>query len=163
MLSMMGGFPQLFSITSNICVGTSNDEKQVIDYVDNGEIDCVLIVAHDMDPTYGWLYHVEYAHVGIVDGPGNPLSVYHAAVLSLASLSRERNVLICCHDGSRSLAVAIMYLYLMGEGPSWDETIERLTAKGVEVPPIHAAHKKAFTLMDWGMLARVLDSEVSID
>lgn len=105
----------------------------------------------------------EYMHVGLVDGPGNPLAAYHAAVLALAVLVRrgKYNVLVCDHDGGRALAVVIMYLYLMGAIPSWDEAIERLRAKEKELPKVHDIHRKAFFQMDWGMLTRVLDGEVS--
>ncbi len=156
----------MIKITDNIWIGNSDDEKKVIDYRRRGSVDGVLIVAQDMEPTNGWDGGVEYMHVGLVDGPGNMLATYHAAVLALMSLARRGKVLVCCHDGGRSLAVAVMYLYLTGDGPSWDECIDRMADTHrnefglVCVPTPHDAHSRAFSLMDWGMLARVLDGEV---
>ncbi len=151
----------MIEVAEGIWVGDSDDEQEVLD----SGTECVLVVAHDMQPTMGYGDGVEYMQVGLVDGPGNPLATYHAAVLALVILARKGRVLVCCHDGGRSLAVVIMYLYLTGNGPSWDEALERLRAKSRDrfcsIPDIHPIHEKAFHLMDWGFLSRVLDGEVS--
>lgn len=156
----------MFKVAENIWIGEGKDEQKTLRYVkQSGTVDCVLVVAQDMTPSYGWEDGVEYMQVGLIDGPGNPLAAYHAAVLSLAAMLRRGRVLVCCHDGGRSLAVAIMYLYLTGAGPSWDEALERLWGadgcRDRDVPRPHDAHRKAFFLMDWGMMKRVLDGEVS--
>lgn len=151
----------MLNLTDNLWIGNSSDEELTLFHHKLKVIDSVLIVAHDMAPTNGWPDGIEYMQVGIIDGPGNPLAAYHAAVLALAALAKRGKVLVCCHDGGRSLAVAIMYLYLVGEGPSWDESIDRLVARQVGVvPAINDVHKQAFRLMDWTMLSRVVDGEV---
>jgi hypothetical protein len=161
---MRGGFPQLIKMTNDrsptaIWIGTSEDERQVLQYVQCGLVDYTLVVAHDMDATHGWQQGVECMKVGLVDGPGNPLAAYHAAVLALVALAHRGKVLVCCHDGGRSLAVSIMYLYLIGEGPSWDEAIDRFPSTEI-FSRVHETHRKAFFSMDWGMLTRVLEDEV---
>ena len=150
----------MLKITDKLWIGNSDDEKQSSYYHVVELVKSVLIVAHDMQPTNGWDGGVEYMQVGIVDGPGNQLATYHAAVLALVAMTRKGRVLVCCHDGGRSLAIVIMYLYLMGNGPSWDEHINRLSKKEANLPLVHNTHKKAFFLMDWGMLTRVIDGEV---
>lgn len=176
----------LIELTDKVSVGDGDAEK---DAARNKTFDSILVVAHDMDPTgtwnkvnrysHQWLHEaglgnvvdlggVRYSHVGLIDGPGNRLAMYHAAVLALAALAARGRTLVCCHDGGRSIAVAIMYLYLMGEGPHWDEAVIRMVNSrplGSKFPLAlpHEIHKKAFTLMDWGMLTRVLSSEVSDD
>lgn len=152
----------MIEVAKNLCVGDSADEAHIARC--RPPICGVLVVAHDMVPTNDWRDKIEYMHVGLVDGPGNPLAAYHAAVLALVAMVKripERRVLVCDHDSGRSFAVVIMYLYLLGEGPSWDEVIERLKVKGVKVPSINEVHRRAFFLMDWGMMARVLTDEVS--
>ena len=150
-------------VTDNIWIGNSDAEKSV--GRTQPPINCVLVVAHDMVPTNNWRRRAEeYMQVGLIDGPGNPLAAYHAAVLALATLVRRREncrILVCDHGGGRSLAVVVMYLYLVGDGPSWDECIERLKVREKDLPTVHDMHRKAFFLMDWSMLSRVLDGEVS--
>lgn len=146
-----------------IWIGNYDAEKWVTRH--SPAFDAVLVVAHDMVPTNDWKTGLEYMHVGIVDGPGNPLAVYHAAVLALVGLmKRHKRVLVCDHVGSRALVVCIMYLYLLGDGPSWDEHLERLTKQhGKDMLPINTIHRKAFFTMDWSMMTRVLTSEVTDD
>lgn len=159
----------MLKITDKIWIGNSDDEKKATKRDKFGRVlsnisDSVLIVAQDMTHNNDWDDGVEYMQVGLIDGPGNPLSAYHAAVLALVTLVKRGTVLICCHDGGRSLAIVIMYLYLMGDGPSWDEALERLcvdpTVTWRELPAVNEVHRKAFFMMDWGMLTRVLDGEV---
>jgi hypothetical protein len=151
-------------ITDYIWVGNSEDEKSALRLAQFDVIDSVLIVANDMWYSSGlasnrWLQQM---HVGIVDGPGNMLVTYHAAVLALASLvAQGHRVMVCCHSCSRSLAIVIMYQYLMGDGPSWDEAVERLKVIFNKMPELHEAHRRAFYVMDWGMLTRVLNEEIS--
>ena len=151
----------MIEVATNLYVGASIDEEQVTHC--RPSINAVLVTAHDLVPSNDWSDKVEYMHVGLVDGPGNRLSAYHAAVLALMTLVKRgegHRVLVCDHNGGRSLAVVIMYLYLIGECPSWEECVERLKAKWAKVPAVHDVHRKAFFLMDWGMMARVLEGEV---
>lgn len=151
----------MIEVYKNLWIGDSEDEKWIVRH--RPPIDCVLVTAHDMVPTNDWKDKIEYMHVGIVDGPGNTLAIYHAAVLALSALARRREgckVLVCDHSGGRSLAVAVMYLYLLGEGPSWDEAIDRVRATGKKVPAVHDVHREAFFEMDWSMITRVLSAEV---
>lgn len=156
----------MIEMADGLWAGDSDDEQEVAKGDGVVAFDSVLCVAQDMDGHTRWSRGVEYAQVGLIDGPGNPLAAYHAAVLTLAVLLRRGTTLVCCHDGGRSLAVVITYLYLVGEGPSWDEAIERAAAKartaepGTLLPVVHEAHKHAFYLMDWTMLERVLEEEV---
>lgn len=155
----------MFKITDTLYVGTSDDEKEVVlrnkvGKVTHRAVDSVLVVAYDMVHTFDWEDGVEYMQVGLVDGPGNSLAIYHAAVLAMLALLRKGSVLVCDHDGGRSLAISIMYMYMLGDGPSWDEALERLSSRFTELPEPHEVHRKVFFLMDWGMMRRVLDSEV---
>lgn len=166
---------QLIEVATNLWIGNSDEEGMIVHH--RPMMDAVLITAHDMVPTNDWKDKIEYMHVGLVDGPGNPLAAYHAAVLALVALVKRgegQKVLICDHDGGRSLAVVIMYLYLLGEGPSWDEAVDRMMDAEEEQPKPHDArcealerlghkdnaHRKAFFLMDWGMMSHVLSAEV---
>lgn len=161
----------MIEVVNNLCVGDSADEGHLARC--RPPINAVLVVAHDMVPTNDWRDKVEYMHVGLIDGPGNPLAAYHAAVLGLVALvkrAKDRRILICDHDSGRSFAIVIMYLYLLGDGPSWDEAVERLIAnekdeeRGKALKQLSAkdnVHRRAFFLMDWGMMTRVLSAEVS--
>lgn len=148
-------------VVKNLWVGNSEAEKWIDRH--GVSITGVLVTAHDMAPVNDWRRGIEYMHVGLMDGPGNLLSAYHSAVLALSTLVKKHKdnpVLVCCHNGSRSLAVVVMYLYLIGAAPSWDECMERLRIRP-DLPKVHGIHRSAFFLMDWGMMTRVLDGEVS--
>jgi protein-tyrosine phosphatase len=137
----------------NLWVGNSQDEE-------TAEVDMILNVARDLRPTRGYP-KVEYCHVGLVDGPGNPMTAYCAAILALATLKQvcasNWRILVCCHEGkSRSLAVAVMYLALMG-GRSWDEQMTILRERIEDVPTPHEAHKDMFNLMDRLAMLDVLE------
>lgn len=127
--------------------------------VDLGEemkISAVLNVAHDLRVLIGWP-DVEYMHVGLVDGPGNAPAAYCAAVLALATLvARKHRVLVCCHTGGRSVAAAMMYLNV-GVGRGWDDLLELLRERvDVRLPVPHAAHRAAFSRMNWRVLANMI-------
>lgn len=134
----------MMKFADNLWVGNSRDEQ-------TADVDAVLNVAKDLAPTRGWP-KVDYMHVGLVDGPGNPLSAYCAAVLALATLMRTgKRVLVNCHEGrSRSVSVAIMYLALVANCRSWDDQVAVLRERiDSELPVPHPAHREAFDSIDW--------------
>lgn len=119
----------------------------------------VLNVAHDLTPERWHLDRVEYAQVGLVDGPGNPLCAYVAAVLALhVLLKRRERVLVCGHDHGRPLAVALMYLEATGGAYlGWEGRLQQLCERlDWDVPEPHAAHREAFDAMPWGKLDGLL-------
>jgi hypothetical protein len=137
----------------------------------------VFNVAVDLSP-YLALARVrdweEYAHVGLIDGPGNTLATYCAAVLTLARLVNQYDqVFVCCHSGSRSLVVVTMYLTLAGGRrrpnvntwsywPEWAGKYGEVTKQcnmvqpSVVLPEIHQAHIDAHNKMPWGLLEVLL-------
>lgn len=118
------------------------------------EISAILNTAQDLQGTVGWSNGIEYMQVGLIDGPGNPISAYYANVLSLAALiSRHRNVLVCSHEGGRSLAIAIMYLQTTIFEYSWDKWNSILRERiDIDLPVPHQAHGEAFGKINWQML-----------
>ncbi len=150
----------MIHVADGIWVGTSADARRAV----TRGMDAVLNVAQDLAGWSGWP-DVEYAQVGLVDGPGNPQAAYCAAVLALATLrSRYDAVLVHCHSGGRAAAVVAMYLQAgVGHGwpgdwsAGWDGWLAAMRGSaGAELPVIHAAHRAAFDAMDWRMLARVI-------
>ncbi len=135
----------VLKITDRLWVGDSRDER-------TAKMDAVLNVAKDLRPTRGWPV-VEYYHVGLVDGPGNRLSTYCAAVMVLSAMSDDdKHVLVCCHDGrSRSMAVAMMYLG-MEWAAEWDGIVAQLSERFDDLPEPHEAHKAAFDRINFGAL-----------
>lgn len=148
----------MIQFAENLWVGSSTDGQ----YAD---VDAVLNVAKDLHIRRGWP-DIQYAQVGLVDGPGNLPASYHAAVLTLAAMVKTgKRVLVHCHEGkSRSAAVVIMYLsatagrnwpgdYAVG----WDGWLKLLRVyTGVDLPEPHEAHKAAFEKMNWRLLATVM-------
>lgn len=142
----------MIRLTDNLWIGTSDDEKKV----SHDRITAVLNVAHDMTGTHGWADGIEYMQVGLIDGPGNPIAAYHAAVFALVTLLKRHDTLACCHTGGRAMAVALMYLHLTG-GRGWDGRIELLKERVEdELPVPHEAHKEAFHKMNWRLLTAAL-------
>lgn len=149
----------MLKIADGVFVGDLSNEKIT------GDITAILNVAVDLPPTRCWP-KVTYLHVGLVDGPGNPIPAYCAAVLSLVSLvQQKKTVLVCCHGGySRSVAVALMYLSLT-EGKhmervdflrrwTWNELFKRVVElNGVrDLPTPHRAHIEAFNALPFAVL-----------
>ncbi len=150
-------------MTDHLWIGSSEDESSA----DLGEVGirAILNVAQDLRPTRGWR-KLEYAHVGLVDGPGNTPAAYHAAVLALRMLlGRYDRVLVCCHSGGRALAVVVMYLAATsGRGwpgdwqADWDAWLDRLAGDArTDLPVPNEAHRVAFGEMHWRLLAAVLE------
>jgi hypothetical protein len=134
-------------LTDTIWIGDSADSIL--------RVNAVLNVAQDLRGAVGWP-DVEYMQVGLIDGPGNPLTTYYAAVLALSTLvKRHRRTLVCCHTGGRSLAVAMMYLNTTA-GHDWEGLLGLLRERvDVGLPVPHGAHKVAFGMIDWKLLARI--------
>lgn len=121
-------------------------------------ITALLNVANDLKGNVGWPV-IEYAQVGLMDGPGNPLTSYIAAALTLDSLCRRHgNVLVCCHGGSRSMAVVIMYLNLHGF-PGWGAAYDLLRERvDIDLPVPHDAHIAAFNKIDWKSVQDIVNA-----
>src|SRR4051812_26384297 len=98
----------MIPLTRGIWIGDGADEA----YGDlcSAGVKAILNVAQDLPSTRGWRQGIEYMHVGLIDGPGNPTTAYYAAVLALATLLKRSHTVVCCHSGSRSMAVVLMYL-----------------------------------------------------
>jgi hypothetical protein len=144
----------MIRLTDNLWIGDSADEERAD--LAAAKIGVVLNVAQDLHGTRGWLYGIEYAQVGLIDGPGNPLAAYHAAVLALAVLLKRGRVLLCCHTGGRALAVAIMYLHLTS-GRGWDSWLASLRERvDSDLPELHEAHRAAFDRMNWQLLTSAM-------
>jgi hypothetical protein len=146
----------VIKLTETIWIGNSADERSA-GLCDMG-IKNVLNVAHDLDGTRGLTDGVEYAQVGLIDGPGNPLSAYYAAVLTLNTLQERGPTLVVCHDGCRALTVAIMYLNTKNGTAdiAWGRWL-RLLSERVEtvLPNPNNAHQEAFQSMKWKTLASI--------
>lgn len=121
-------------------------------------IGAILNSAQDLQSIIGWENGVEYMQVGLIDGPGNPTGLYYAAVLALDTLlKRHKNVLVCCHEGGRSLATAVMYLQATTFTHGWDGWISILRERvDVDLPTPHPAHREAFDKMNWRLLKSAL-------
>ena len=120
-------------------------------------IDAILNVAHDLQATRGWMHGIEYAQIGLIDGPGNPLAAYCAAILALETLrKRHDQVLVCCHAGSRSFAVVLMYLNLISRN-GWDGCLDILRERVDWTFPVpHPAHRAAFERLNWRWLDSII-------
>ena len=93
----------------------------------------------------------------MIDGPGNSLAAYFAAVLTLHTLvKRHGRVAVCCHSGSRSLAVCLMYLHTVSER-GWDNWLAMLSEKiDEDLPGINVEHKNAFNKINWRLLSSMM-------
>jgi hypothetical protein len=158
----------MIQLADNLWIGSSNDVKDG-KYV-GASIRGFLSVAPDLRGRYGWPT-IEHAQVGLVDGPGNEVSDYCAAVLELGALiRRQERVLVYDHDGGRALAVAMMYLCLRrGRRPAggshsnnmhcwcpWDDLSHELAAAVDDLPAVHTAHKEAYEVMPFSVLEMLL-------
>ncbi len=143
----------MISVAENLWVGNSLAGE----YAD---VNAVLNVAKDLHIKRGHPT-IEYAQVGLTDGPGNPLVTYYAATLTLYMMMEStKKVLVHCHEGkSRSMAIAIMYMHLVS-GRGWDGILTLIRERtDVEVPEPHKAHKEAFGKMNWLLLEGLLEGK----
>lgn len=139
-------------ITPNLFLGNSADARD-IGIIKSNKITGILNVAHDLANALGHDDGLFITTVGLRDGPGNSLIMYHAATLCLYSMIHHEKLktLVHCHEGkSRSAAIVIMYLHLL-ERRGWDWGLAKLKEKRPIVEP-HEAHWKAFNCMNWHFL-----------
>ena len=102
---------------------------------------------------------VEYVHLGLVDGPGNTMADYHAALLKLCGiLCKKQRVMVHDHEiGSRTVALVIMALHAMYRR-GWDYwlgIIREKTNKSDLTP--HLEHRKAFNRVNWRLVSSILE------
>lgn len=142
----------MIQLTDTLFVGSSRDEKHA-DLAATG-ITNTLNVAQDLEGTRGWSRGVESMQVGLIDGPGNTMAAYHAAVLALAALQKRGKTLIYCHTGGRSLAVAMMYINLTGR-IGWDTLLDLFREREIDLPALHEAHAIAFSKINFGLLEKL--------
>ena len=117
----------------------------------------LLNAAHDLQCSVGWNDNIECMQVGLIDGPGNLHSAYYAAVLSLSVLhKRHKNVMVYCHEGSRALAVAIMYLQTKARR-RWHEWYNLVRERiDVDLPEVNKAHIDMFDKLNWNLLNKLI-------
>lgn len=151
-------------ITDQLWLGTASD----LDPSDHNRYpvlitgcEAVLNCAHDlMCIEFDVLIMVEYAHVGLVDGPGNSMVDYHAAMLKLCSmLLRGKITSVHDHDiTSRSVAVVIMALHALHRR-GWDHWLSVIREK-CDLPLLtpHEQHFRAFNKINWRLVSTVLES-----
>lgn len=124
----------------------------------------LLNVAHDLKGIKFWP-KVEYAQIGLINGPGNEVSDYCSAILFLKGMLRRHDkVIVYDHNGSIGFAVVVMYLNLI-EGQhrpehnswsrwlTWEEKTE-IIYKRLEIGrvAVHEAHIEAFNKIKWSLL-----------
>lgn len=153
-------------LTEGIWIGNSDDGYLT---EDNIKVGAVLNVARDLPGESEWP-DVEYAQVGLIDGPGNEVKDYCAAVIVLASMvKRHKDVMVYDHEGKRSFVVGLMYLCLtrserninrtfMSCFRSWESMVEEYYTGLVaeNIPPVCKSHKEAFDRMPFGVLEALL-------
>ena len=145
----------MIRLTDTLWIGNSADEQHGDFYVQN--INAVLNVARDLQGTRGWMEGIEYMQVGLVDGPGNPLGMYHAAILAVTALCNRGRTLMYDHTGGRALAIAIMYLNTQSRH-GWDGWLAILRERvDTELPELHEAHRAAFNKLNWRFLEGVAE------
>lgn len=158
----------MIALTRELLIGNSYDEQHATLCI-NYKTRAILNVAYDM-PRGQFSDEIEYMHVGLIDGPGNILANYCAAVLAVVSLiDRCKNVLICCPNGnSRSLAIALMYLILKGGRVStpttflhpwrtWEQVLNELRYNtNIDLPEPHWSHRQAADKLSYSLLEQLL-------
>ena len=154
----------MIKVDDKLWIGGSSTKLD--DLSDEG-IKSVLNVAQDLQGKVGWP-DIEYMQIGLIDGPGNKLAIYHSAVMALATLQSKSNTLVFCHDGGRSLAICIMYLNLIHPsgtastyigGCGWDGWMRILEERCKGLPKVHQAHKAVFDKMNWRFLSEVIGKD----
>lgn len=155
----------MIEITPHLWIGSSGDAEHA--NLSEVGITALLNVAHDLEGKRGHSDGLLYAQCGLMDGPGNVIAVYHAAVLMLSVLrnktSRDegRKVLVYDHNGSsNAVAAVIMYLHVtrrMG-WEYWLKIIAEKFAIPVEDARVNSAHRDAFNRINWRLLSSVIEA-----
>lgn len=154
----------MIELVKGLWVGNSEDANTFAEY----KLGALLNVAQDLSGRYGWP-KVEYAHVGLIDGPGNEVVAYCAAALALITMRRRHDsVLVYDHDGGRALIVAMVALQLT-EGkqrtsptawshwPTWGQRLGTIAGDvRAALPRPHKAHIEAFARIPFGVLEALL-------
>lgn len=144
----------MIQLADRIWIGDSSTKLRDIR---SAKIGGVMNTAIDLKSSVGWP-EVEYAQVGIIDGPGNPPSAYCAAVLALTALVSRHRTVVYCHTGGRSLAVVMMYINMtVPYAPiRWDDMMSILSERtDAGLPPVHEAHRSAFEEINWRQLVGI--------
>lgn len=135
-----GGFMNF--ITERIAIGNRHEAKD-LELLLSKDIDAVLNLAYDLDISYFEFYHeyeykfpIEYQKVGLIDGEGNKLTTFAAAVYMLDQLlERHDKVLVHCHAGvSRSASVVATYISHKN-GISFEGALDWVKKKRPEIYP----------------------------
>lgn len=136
---------------------------------------CMLNVSSDMH-IKRIVDGITYAQCGLIDGPGNLLAAYHAAVLMLHNLLSKGPTMVVDPEGTtRPVVIAIMYLHLT-QRMGWDHwlgiirekykkgftrtVIEDGIEKNIQISSACAlsdAHKSAFNRTNWRLLSTVTE------
>lgn len=142
----------MIRLADNLWIGLANER---VSDIKNSDIEAILNVAQDLQCVYGWP-DVEYMQIGLIDGPGNPATAYYAAVTALATLLKRKRTLVLCHGGSRSLAVVMMYLCVLGE-VKWDIRLDILKERiNTDLPTMHPIHREMFDSIDWRPIKNII-------
>ncbi len=146
-------------LTDYIWIGDSADAAS--SDLNEPKIAVLFNCAHDLQCIRGWVHGVEYVHVGLVDGPGNSLATYTAALLRLCSvvLGKQR-VLVYDHDGgSRATALVIMCMHALHRR-GWVHWLEWVRSKLDQQVAPHDAHFHAFNAVNWRLVSQTLETSL---
>jgi protein-tyrosine phosphatase len=130
----------LDQITERIFIGSSECQPQA-------EIGAVLNVAMDLERHLD--NRLEYAKVGLIDGPGNCPTTLMAAIFMLHQLlERHNRVVIHCHAGvSRSPLVVALYLAARSEKMTVEDALRLVKSKRNVTDPAPALIELACKLL----------------
>ncbi len=144
------------NVFPNIWLGNSRDMHEAD--LRKHKVDAILNTAHDLECNRGWPDGVLYVKCGLVDGPGNTMAAYHAAVLMLCSIvTGGRKVLVSDHDaGSRACAVIIMAMHAMRR-MGWEHWAKIIAEKTGREVAVHLEHRKAFNRINWRLMSSVFE------
>jgi len=114
-------------VTERLAIGNSTDGRNRSTIKKLG-VGAMLNVAADLD--LATVPGVEYAKVGLIDGPGNRPETLVAAVAVLEHLlARHEKVVVVCHEGtSRSACVVAQCLVSLGEEKSFKGAMALVTS-----------------------------------
>lgn len=148
----------MIRLNEHIWIGDSYDER-CADLASSG-IGAILNVAIDLQGSRGCGSRIDYMQVGLIDGPGNTLGAYYAAVIALTVLiERHSQVLVCCHSGGRAMAISIMYMDFV-TGLGWDGCVGAMSERvDAVLPTPHEAHRAAHGKIRWGPIKIILESK----